>query len=109
MMACAAAVSGQSYPSKPIRVLSNEAGCGNDIAVRLITPGLASNLSQPVITENRPALLSVEIAAKAQPDGYTLLFVANSMWLLPYMRDNVSWDPIKDFSPVTMAIVAPTV
>ena len=102
-------VAAQDYPNKPIRIFANEAGGGNDFLARMVAQVISVPLGQPVIVENRPGGISVERAAKAQPDGYTLVLGANSIWLLSYMRDNVSWDPVRDFSPITMAIQAPTV
>jgi tripartite-type tricarboxylate transporter receptor subunit TctC len=64
-------------------------------------------LGQPVIVDNRNAVISAETAAKAAPDGYTLLISGGSLWLLPFLRDNVSWDPIKDFSPVSLLATSP--
>ena len=44
---------------------------------------------------------------KAAPDGHTLLLYGNNMWLLPYMRENVRYDTLRDFSPITLAVSSP--
>jgi tripartite-type tricarboxylate transporter receptor subunit TctC len=62
-----------------------------------------------VIVDNRGAVTSIETAAKAAPDGYTLIYYGSLLWLLPLLRDKVSWDPIRDFSPITLAVTAPNV
>ena len=109
MVSGAGNVLSQTYPNKPIRIVSNEAGGGNDIAMRLITPGLTGSLGQPVIVENRPGLISAETVAKALPDGYTVLSAGSILWLRPFMQDNVRWDPVKDFSPITIVVTSPLI
>lgn len=100
------AVSAQDYPSKPIRIITSEPGGGNDFAARLVAPGLAASLVQQVIIENRPGILATEVVARAQPDGYRLLFAGNALWISPLLRDR-AWDPVKDFSPISILISAP--
>ena len=67
----------QDYPSKPIRIIVGyAAGGGNDLIVRVMAPRMAEGLGQPVIIENKPgaqAIIATEYAAKAPPDGYTVL------------------------------------
>ena len=102
-------VSGQTYPNKPIRIMATQPGGLTDIVARLIAPGLTANLGQQIVVDNRGALIAVEIAAKAPPDGYTLLVNGSAFWLLPLLRNNVSWDPVRDFAPITMAVRSPSV
>jgi len=109
MVLGAGAVSGQTYPNKPIRIVTAVAGGGADFFTRLIAQELTGSLSQPVIVDNRPnGPIPVEIVAKAPPDGYTLLFYSNGMWTLPLLQ-NVSYDPLRDFSPITMTARSPNV
>ncbi len=96
----------QAYPTKTIRILASDPGAASDISSRLIGQGIAPVLGKPIIVENHPGILSVEAAAKANPDGHTLLLYGSLVWLLPLMRDHVSWDP-KQFIPVTMTTTAP--
>lgn len=94
-------VFGQAYPNKPIRILAAEAGGSTDFTARIIAQGISDPLGQPVIIENRTPYQGVEIVAKAQHDGYTLLSAGNALWLLPLMRNNVISDKI--FTPITYA------
>lgn len=101
-MACA-----QNYPEKPIRVFAPQAGTSIDLVLRLIAAPLADGLGQRMIIENR-GVIGVEIVAKAPSDGYTLICYTNPMWLAPLFRD-ASWDPLKDFSPITLTVSTPSV
>ena len=100
----------QSYPNKPVRmVVSGIAGSSN-FAARLIAQGLTGALGQQVIVDGREGGVVVsELVAKAAPDGYTLLLNGSALWLLPFMRSNVPYDPVKDFSPITLAISTPNI
>src|SRR4051812_46095523 len=94
----------QNFPNKPIRVVTAEPGGGNDFAARLIAPVLSGSLGQPVVVENRggaSGAIAAQAVAKAPPDGYTLLIYGSPLWLLPFLRSDVPYDPVKDFSPVT--------
>ena len=98
----------QSYPSKIIRILTTEAGSGTDLVARLIAQGYAATPGQQAVVENR-GILAVEAAAKAAPDGHTLLVYSSSMWILPFLRDNPTWDAEKDFAPITQLYRQPNV
>src|SRR2546429_8378074 len=81
--------SAQSFPNKPVRIVTVEVGGGADFTARLIAHGLTAEFGQPVIVENRPsAVIAGEIVAKASPDGYTVLLNGLSHWLLPFLQDN---------------------
>ena len=97
------------YPNRPIRIMATAPGGLTDVVARLIAPGLTANLGQQVVVDNRNALVTVEIAAKAAPDGYTLLMNGSAFWLLPLLREHVTWDPLKDFVPITMAVTSPSI
>ena len=105
----AGAVRGQDYPTKPIRIVTGSAGGGQDFATRIIAQGISGSLGQPVIVDNRggSGIIAAEIVAKAPPDGYTLLVAASPHWILPLLQDQVPYDPVKDFSPVTLALRLP--
>jgi len=99
-------VAAQAYPAKPVRILTSTAGSGLDLMSRLVAQGLSERLGQPVIIDNR-GVIAIEVAAKAPPDGYTLLAFGPPLWVLPLLRQNVPWDPVRDFSPVTLGMNSP--
>jgi len=98
--------SGQAYPERPIRVYSPQIGTSPDVVLRLIADVVAGSLGQAMIVESR-GVIGVEIAAQAPPDGYTLLHYSNVLWFMPLFRDNVRWDPVRDFSPIALAASTP--
>ena len=80
-----------------------------DFVARLIAPGLASSLGQPVIVDNRPsAIVPGEIVSRALPDGYTLLAIGPPLWIGPLL-EKTPYDPVKDFAPITLVGTAPGV
>src|SRR3990172_8249381 len=101
-------VSGQTFPSRPIRIVTSSAGGGSDFAARLIAQGLTERFGQQVIVENRPGVVAVETATKAQPDGYTLYLDGNSFWLTPLLK-KTPYDVMRDFSPITLAVTSPNI
>ena len=109
LTAAATMVASQDYPNKPIRIITNQAGGGSDFIARLIGQGISGPLGQPVIIDNRAGgLIQSEIVSKAPPDGYTLLVAGGSILILPLMQ-KTPYDPVKDFSPITLATKEPAV
>ncbi len=107
LVACAAGA--QPFPSKPIRIVTTEAGGGTDFAARIIAQGLTQALGQQMVVDNRPSgVIPGETVAKAAADGYTLLVSTQIVWLLPYLQA-APFDPVRDFAPVGLAVTAPTV
>jgi tripartite-type tricarboxylate transporter receptor subunit TctC len=98
----------QNYPNKLIRIITAAPGSTNDWGARLIAQEMTKTMGQPVIVENRGGL-AVEYTAKSPADGYTLMFYGNTVWLLPFLRDNVGYDPLRDLAPVTLAIISPII
>lgn len=107
-----------AYPGKPLRIIVPFApGGGIDILGRTLGNKLAERWKQPVVIENRPGAsgnIGFELAAKAPADGYSILMGVNTMVMVPNLRKNTPYDPIKDFAPVapvaigTMALVVPS-
>ncbi|MBI3067989.1 MAG: hypothetical protein HYY79_03660 [Betaproteobacteria bacterium] len=105
----AGVVSGQDYPAKAIRILTQSVGGNPDFASRLIAQGIAGPLGQQVVVENRTSLIILgEAASKAPPDGHTLLLTAGSLWLAPLVQDNVPYNVVRDFSPITAVARSPS-
>jgi len=100
-----------SYPVKPIRVIiPQSAGGSTDLAARAVMQRLGDALGQPVVVDNRPgagSLIGTDLVAKAAPDGYTLLGVAASFTINPSLQAHLSFDPIKDFAPISRLCVFP--
>jgi tripartite-type tricarboxylate transporter receptor subunit TctC len=101
------AVHAQAWPEKTVRIMATQPGGLTDVVARLLAPGLSANLGRQFVVDNRTALVAVETAAKAPPDGYTILVNGSALWLLPLLRDNITWDPFKDFVPIINATMRP--
>jgi len=100
----------QSYPAKPIRIVTSGLGGSNDFAARMVAQGLAAAFEQQVIVDNRGGTTtSQQIVATAPPDGYTLLSYSSAVWVLPLLQKNLPYDPVRDFAPITILITSPNV
>lgn len=97
----------EAFPSRPIRaVVPSPPGGPPDLILRAIGPGLQATLGQPVTTENRPGgggLVGTAHVARQPADGYTWLFTTASHTNIPPFNDNVTYDPVRDFTHVTLA------
>jgi tripartite-type tricarboxylate transporter receptor subunit TctC len=105
---------GQSYPTKPIRlVVTFSAGGTSDIVARLIQSPTQDRLGQPIVVENRPgggATIGANAVAQAEPDGYTLLLNNTApMSLSPVMMDKPPYDPLKSFTHIAYIGAVPNV
>jgi len=99
----------QTYPNRPVRIVTSPAGGGNDFAARLIAQGLSAPLGQQVIVDNRAGgVVPGDVAARSKPDGYTLL-VAGGTFTVGPLLEKTPYDPIRDFEPITLVGVAPNV
>jgi len=96
----------QSYPSRSVRVIVPfAAGGGADIIGRTLSQKLTEILGQQFVVENRAgaaANIGTELVARATPDGYTLLIVGPNHTANPHMFRKLSWDPVKDFEPISL-------
>ena len=95
------------YPGQPVKIIVPfTPGTGMDTIARVVAPRLSERLGQPVVVQNQPGAsgnIGADAVAKSTPDGYTLLMGANTMLMASQMYKNVSFDPVKDFSSVSMA------
>ena len=103
-----------NYPTKPIRIIiPQSSGSATDSLIRLIALKLTEQLGQSLILENRlgaGGIIGADTVAKAAPDGYTLLIGATSwITIAPHVYPKLSYDPIKDFSPISLFAVGQNV
>lgn len=113
-LAALAPAHAQQWPTKPIRlIVPYPPGGGNDNLARLFGQKIGERLGQPLVVDNRPGagtLIGTELASKAPGDGYTLLLSSvTTHALAPALYPKVPYDAIKDFIPITILGVAPTV
>jgi tripartite-type tricarboxylate transporter receptor subunit TctC len=103
----------QNYPSRYIRmIVPYVPGGGTDTLTRTIAPRLGEVLSQQIIIDNRAggsSAVGTEMAAKAAPDGYTLVMVDTSFTTNPALYGKLPFDPVKDFAPVSLVASAPVI
>ena len=102
----AAPAAAQGYPSAPVTlVVPFAAGSGTDAVARTVAQKLSERLKQPVVVDNKPgasAQLGAQFVAKAKPDGYTLFMTTNTSHSAnPSLFRSLSYDPVKDFTPIT--------
>ncbi len=106
----ATTVAAQNFPERPLRIVTAEAGGSQDVAARILAAGLTPALGQQVIIDNRVSgVIPGDVVAHAKPDGHTLLIYAGTFWLQPFVRRSVPYDPVRDFSPITLVVTSPTV
>lgn len=114
---CVGGVSAQSvadrYPDKPIKIIVPFAPGGSvDVLARVVGQKLQESWGQPVVVESRPGastLIGTTAAAKAPPDGYTLIISVSNHTTNPAMRDKMPYDTLKDFRPVSLMARTPVV
>lgn len=112
-LACSAVFAQGNYPSKPIRIIvPYPAGGLSDFQVRAISVPLSQLLGQSIIVDNRPGAsgaIGTQMTAKAEADGYTLVFVNNGFVITPYLYKQAGYDALKDFTPVSLVSTSPMV
>jgi len=114
LWAAAAAAHAQGYPGKPIRWIVPYTGGGiTDVVTRIVTQKMSGPLGQPIVVDNRPganSILGSDLAAKAAPDGYTMLTViAGYSANVTLYAGKLPFDPLKDLVPISLAAVAPLI
>ncbi len=113
LTAATAPAQAQVFPSKPIRIIAAAApGGGVDTSARIVAQSLQAVLGQPGVVENRPGAggaVGGELAARAAPDGHTLLTISISHAVLPSSHKNLGYSPENDLSAVTVLVDAPNV
>ena len=104
--------SGPSYPAKPIRlIVPGPAGGTPDVLARIVQPELSQLLGQQAVIDNRAGaggMIGTEVAARAIPDGYTLLWGGpGSLTILPHLNKQIPFDPLRDFAPISLVFMGP--
>ena len=107
IFAISSGFAGAQYPSKPIRfIVGFPPGGSADPTTRIVGAALQEQLGQPVVVENRPgadSAIAAEQVSRMAPDGYTIMFASNSaMTAAVALRKNPAYDPLKDFTPISM-------
>jgi tripartite-type tricarboxylate transporter receptor subunit TctC len=109
----ASTVSVAAYPDKPVRIIvPSPTGGGTDTSTRIIAPKIGELLGQQMVIDNRGGAsgnIGAEIAARAAPDGYTLLAVIASHTSNPAMMRKVAYDMARDFAPISLTVTLPNV
>src|SRR5262245_44487945 len=105
---------GQSYPSRPVRlVVPFPPSGGNDVFARIVAQKLSEAWKQQVLVENRPGAggsVGTELVAKSAADGYTLLLGhTGTLAINPALYPNIGYDTLRDFAPISMLASAPLV
>jgi len=102
----------QQYPAKPIRmIIGFPPGGGTDIIGRIVAMRMAEGLKQQILPDNRGGAsgqIAAELAAKAPPDGYTVMMAhIAAMSILPSLYPKLPYDPVRDFAPVSLVAISP--
>jgi tripartite-type tricarboxylate transporter receptor subunit TctC len=108
----AASAAAQSYPARPVRMLMGfPPGGGTDIVGRIVAQKLSEGLGQQILPENRggaTGMIAAELAAKAPPDGYTIMMAhIAALTILPSLYRKLSYDAARDFAPISLAAIGP--
>lgn len=106
-------VPAQGYPSRPVRlIVPLAAGGGADVLARVVASRLHERLGKPVVLDNRPGgdtTIGVNLAARAAPDGHTLLLIYSIHAVHPSIKRKLPYDIVKDFAPIIRLAEAPSV
>ena len=99
------------YPTRPVRMLVGfTPGGTSDVVARIISKKLTDAWGQQFVVDNRAGaagMLAVELTARAAPDGHTLIFISSTFSMQPSSTAKLPYDPLRDFTPVTLAVASP--
>jgi tripartite-type tricarboxylate transporter receptor subunit TctC len=113
LLASTAVAVSQSWPTRSVQTISPfTAGNANDIVARVVLDQVGKSLGQSFVIENRPGgggTLGASVVSRAEPDGYTLLLLSSSLASHVVMYKSLPYDPFKDFTPVTLFGIQPSV
>jgi len=107
------AAAASTYPDKPIRMMVPVPPGGvADTVARLVLPRVSELLGQPIVIDNRPGAngnIAYVLVARAAPDGYTLVTAAAGISINPSLYRDVAFDPLRDFAPISLGVIAPNI
>jgi tripartite-type tricarboxylate transporter receptor subunit TctC len=110
LVAAPAAMS-QQYPAKPVRLVTPFAPGGPvDITARILAQKLGETFNQQFVVETRSGasgMIGAEHVARSAPDGYTILVTASANVIVPHLYSKMAYDPLRDFTPVTVVLTSP--
>lgn len=102
---------GVNYPARPVRMLVGfTPGGTSDVVARIISKKLTDAWGQQFVVDNRAGaagMLAVELTARAAPDGHTLIFISSTFSMQPSSTLNLPYDPLRDFTPISLAVSSP--
>ena len=108
---CAGAAQAQPFPSKPMKIIAPyAAGGANDLMARYLCERFPQTMGQPCIVENKTGaggMIGIDAAAKAEPDGHTLVMVPNNVATIPFMYSKPLYDTEKDLAPIALVSGTP--
>jgi len=108
-----ASANAQNYPARSIRfIVPFPPGGPTDVLARVLGQRLAEQVGQPVVLDNRPGAggnLGLELAARAAPDGYTIVLGAPPLAISPHLYAKLNYDPVRDFEPISLVGSMPNV
>lgn len=110
-LSCACTLAAQPYPTRPIRlIVPFTPGGGVDIVARAMAQKMSEGLGQSMVIDNRAgagSLIGMELAARAAPDGYTLLIASSTLTINPALSRNLPYDAQRDFTPISLTSTIP--
>ena len=113
LLACPAAALAQNWPTRTIQLISPfTAGNANDTVARIVTEQVSKQIGQSFVIENRPGgggVIGAAAVAKAIPDGYTILLHSSSLSSQVVLHKSLPYDPLKDFAPIVLFGIQPSV
>jgi tripartite-type tricarboxylate transporter receptor subunit TctC len=100
-----------AYPTRPVRMLVGfTPGGTSDVVARIISKKLTDGWGQQFVVDNRAGaagILATELTARAAPDGHTLIFISSTFAMQPSTTPKLPYDPLRDFTPVSLAVATP--
>ena len=109
----AAPIAAQDYPSRPIKLLIHTPpGSLVDVLGRIVAQELSERLGQSLVVDNRTGgatMIAVEQLVRSPADGYTLMINSSESTMLPFLKKSFRYDPVKDFTPIALAVTSWTV